>query len=321
MADDDRVDGDQPGGGADDTDGYRAAVIQLERPSPAPASEGERPPPDPGASTEGEAGLAGVESAAATAAARDAVVLVSERMRRRRIAVRRAEGRRRLRRLHWVLIVVAVLVDGAAIAHLPQFDVKRIEVEGAAQTSAAAVAWMSGLHRGDTLATLDEHRAEQRIERLPWVAEADVIRQWPSTVRIVVTERQPAAVVYASEGFPPAVVDREGRVLSIGRGVPGGLMTLTGLVGGLREGGQLPSSMAPALELGVALNERVAGAVVAVGADLDATLAAGGIVRFGSTDELEEKLVALEAFLSDVDLTGLAVLDLRVPSSPALRRG
>lgn len=316
MADDDRVEGDDATGEpGDDTDGYRAAVIQLERPPSEPAPEAQSP------LSGSEAGTDAGEERNPTTSGDHAVVLVDDRMRRRRIAVRRAEGHRRLRRVRWALLVVAVLVDGAAIAHLPLFDVKRIDIEGTTQTPAATVAWASGLHRGDTLATLDEQGAERRIERLPWVADADVIRQWPSTVRIVVTERRPVAVVYAGDGFPPAVVDESGRVLSIGGPVPFGLMTLTGLDGGLREGGMLPSSMEPALELGVALNERVSGAVVAVDENLDATLAAGGIVRFGSTDDLAEKLVALQAFLSDVDLTGLAVLDLRVPSSPALRRG
>jgi hypothetical protein len=127
-------------------------------------------------------------------------------------------------------------------------------------------------------------------------------------------------VVYGAEGSPAAVVDRHARVLEIGGEVPFGLITVTGLEGGLREGGRLPEPMEPALQLGVAVNERLPGAVVAVDSQLDATLAGGGIARFGSTDELEEKLVALDAVLSDVDLSGLAVLDLRVPSSPSVRR-
>jgi cell division protein FtsQ len=299
MADDDRSD---PGG--TDT-GPVATVIQLDRPTePAPEEHGEGsqvPPSGPGS---GET----------------ATVLVDQRMRRRRITVQREAGQRRLWRLVWVLAPLALLVDGAALAHLPLFDVDRISVEGAVLTPPGTVTWASRIDRGDTLATLDEHGAERRIERLPWVADADVIRQWPSTVRIVVVERQPAAVIYGDVDSAGAVVDRDARVLDIGGMVPFGLMTVDGVEGELSEGRVLPAAAVPALDLAVELNERLPGVVMAVNVDLDATLTSGGIVRFGSVEGLEDKLVALDALVSDVDLSDLVLLDLRVPSSPALRR-
>jgi cell division septal protein FtsQ len=285
---------------ADDhrSDDTGATVIQLERPGEPVPSAGP-PDPDPDA----------------------AVVLVDQRMHQRRVAVLRAAGQRRLTRLLWGLGPLAALVTAAAVVHTPMLDVDRIVIDGVVLTPPATVGWASGIERGDTLATLDEHGAERRIERLPWVDDADVIREWPGTARIVVTERQPAAVVHGDEDRAPAIVDREARVLDIGGQAPEGLIGVTGLDAGLGEGGDLPSAARPALELAVALDERLPGVVAAVDLDLDASLATGGIVRFGSLDELEDKLVALQAFVSDVDLGGLAVLDLRVPTSPTVRRG
>jgi hypothetical protein len=43
-------------------------------------------------------------------------------------------------------------------------------------------------------------------------------------------------------------------------------------------------------------------------------------VRLGPPDKLEEKLVAVETVLGQVDLSRLAVLDVRVPASPAITR-
>jgi hypothetical protein len=69
-----------------------------------------------------------------------------------------------------------------------------------------------------------------------------------------------------------------------------------------------------------ALSERLPGVVVAVSSDLDAALASGGEVRFGSTDDLDEKIVAVETVLAHVDTACLELLDVRVPGSPALTR-
>ncbi|MGH9212022.1 MAG: cell division protein FtsQ/DivIB [Acidimicrobiales bacterium] len=282
----------------DDT-GPRAAVIQLERPAAGPAPEAGSGDPSSGASP---------------------VVLVDQRMRSRRVAVLRAAGQRRLRRLVWILVPIALLVDGAAVAQTHLLDVDRITVEGTEQTLPAAVAWAAEIDRGDALVTLDEPDAERRIERLPWVEEADVIREWPGTVHIAVSERVPAAAFFGADEAPPALVDREGRVLDIGGPVPFGVIAVTDLDATLREGAMLPASAMDALDLGVRLNEQLPGVAASVDIDLDATLNRGGIARFGSADELEDKLVALNAFLSDVDLGDLAILDLRVPDNPTVRR-
>jgi cell division protein FtsQ len=242
------------------------------------------------------------------------------RIRRRRLAVQRDRGRRRLHRVTWVLAVVATVVTGAALAQTPLLDVDRVQVAGADRTAVATVRWAAGIARGDALLTLDEAGAEQRVEELPWVAEADVVRDWPGTVRVAVTERTPAALVQLGTGLPPAVVDAHGRVLDVGGPVPPGLVTVTRGPGRLTEGATVPATVRDALRVAVGAAERAPGAVVSVSPDLEATLAGGGVVRFGSAEALEEKLVALATVLSDVDLTDLAVLDLRVPSSPALTR-
>jgi hypothetical protein len=60
--------------------------------------------------------------------------------------------------------------------------------------------------------------------------------------------------------------------------------------------------------------------VASVSSGLDAALAAGGEVRFGSVEDLDDKIVAMETVLGDVDTTCLELLDVRVPGSPALTR-
>ncbi len=64
------------------------------------------------------------------------------------------------------------------------------------------------------------------LEALPYVERAEVVREWPDTVRIVVRERQPAAWIDAPAG--KAVVDGTGRVLEVGAAPPAGLPQLLG---------------------------------------------------------------------------------------------
>jgi cell division protein FtsQ len=254
-------------------------------------------------------------------AAEAALPELHPRMRRRRIAVRRSEGLRRLRRLTWGLAGLALLVDGLALAHTGFADVDRFAVAGSPHVPAAAVRHASGIHAGDALLTLDEAGAERRIEELPWVAEADVVRQWPDTVRIVVTERQPAAVLQVSEdpAAPLALVDATGRVLEIGAH-PEGLIAVTQVPPELGEGDLVPSEARDAVRIAVASSQRMPGTIVSLTVGLEATLGSGGVVLFGSVDDLDSKLMALSTVLAGVDLECLDSLDLAVPDHPALRR-
>ena len=260
------------------------------------------------------AAAGGVDGDAAPAA-------LHPRMRSRRIAVRRSEGLRRLRRLTWGLAGVALLVDGIALAHTGFVDVDGFEIAGTANVPAAAVRYASGIHGGDALLTLDESAAERHIEALPWVARADVVRQWPGTVRITVVERQPAAVLQVSDdpAAPLALVDATGRVLEIGAH-PEGLIAVTEVPTGLEEGGRAPAAARDALRIAAAASQRMPGTIISLTVGLEATLGSGGVVLFGSTDDLDAKLTALSTVLARVDLECLDSLNLAVPDHPALKR-
>jgi len=246
-------------------------------------------------------------------------VVVDPRMRSRRVAVRRDQGRRRLKRLTVALGVTAVLVAVPVASQTPLLDVDRVRVDGVAHTNAADVRRVARIDPGDTMVGVDADRAAERIEDLPWIAQATVARHWPGTIEIHVTEREPLAVVELAEGRV-ALVDKDGRVLEVTRQPPAGLPEVTGVRGRVAEGEDLGRATRDALTVLRALGERLPGVVVSVSPDLDAALAAGGEIRFGSTDDLDDKIVAVETVLADVDTACLALLDVRVPGSPALTR-
>ncbi|HET6775527.1 MAG TPA: FtsQ-type POTRA domain-containing protein [Acidimicrobiales bacterium] len=277
-------------------------------------------------------------------------VVLDPRMRARRIRVRRDAGKRRLRRLTLVLAVLALVVGAAVAARSPLLNVDRVEVTGADQTSVGAVLEAAAVEPGEPLVLVDVDAAARRVEELPWVDDATVARRWPSTVEVQVSEREPAALAQVT-GAHIALVDAEGRVLAIERwpddgrtgpaggpgdggaeaggegapaeGAPAGparLAVLTDVDGPVVEGGTLDHDAGEALRVAVAVAERMPGAVASVSTDFEAELADGGIIRFGDAERLDAKVTAAKTVLDQVDLSCLAVLDVRVPGSPALTR-
>ena len=152
-----------------------------------------------------------VRPPARTPAHRPARTPVDPRVRERWIAVRRAEGRRRLRFVVIGVVVVAALGAAWAVIASPFLDVDRIVVKGTTRMTSAELETAARIHRGDAMVWLDGGAAVARIDALPWIRAAHVEREWPGTVTITVTER--TAVGWVDTGAGPALVDGTGRVL------------------------------------------------------------------------------------------------------------
>jgi cell division protein FtsQ len=236
--------------------------------------------------------------------------------------VRRWEGRRRLRFL-LAGLAVAILSVGAWLAvRSPLLDLDTVRVEGATRTSSAAIAEAAGLMPGLAMLDLDETLVRQRIEALPWVAEAEVDRRWPGTVTVTVTERT-ALVTTQDEAGAWWLLDRSGRVLERTDAQPPGLVAVAGLqVGG--GPGSRTARADGALEVVAGLSPELAGRVSTVGVtetgEIHVTLNPEGTVRLGPPVDIDAKLRTVETVLASVDLRDLAVLDVRLPASPVLTR-
>lgn len=250
------------------------------------------------------------------------VVVVDPRMRSRRIGVRRDAGRRRLKRLTLALSLVLVAVGALATTRTALLDVDRVTIEGVEHARVDEVLEVVGIAAGDPLISVDPDAVEARVEVLPWVARAQVERSWPSTVDVQVTERVPVAVVQVTDDHA-AAVDAAGWVISIDErpaDAPPGPLVLTDVDGRVAEGERLDGAARQALEVAAVVAERMPQVVASVSTDLDAQLVEGGTVRFGSTEDLDEKVTAVKTVLADVDTSCLELLDVRVPGSPALTR-
>lgn len=92
------------------------------------------------------------------------------------------------------------------------FGVKRITVEGQQHTSDAELTRALGAGPGSFMLAFDTDAAKERLEQVPWVKHAQVMRLLPSTLQVVIEERIPFAV-WQSQG-KTYVVDIEGAVIA-----------------------------------------------------------------------------------------------------------
>lgn len=249
-------------------------------------------------------------------------VPIDPRIRRRRIEVRRVEGRRRLRFLIAILSVLLVSTGGWLTTRSPLLDVDAVHVAGAQQTPVDEVRRAAGLRAGLPMIDVDEGAVVARVEAVPWVDQARVNRQWPARVTISITERSP--LVAAPDG-PGAwwLLDRSGRALERVTALPAGLVAVEGLSGAAAAGAQVAGGEG-ALAVAAALSPEMKGIVGAVavleGGEIQLKLNSQGTVRLGAPAGVDAKLAAAEAVLAQVDVSGLAVLDVRLPVSPVLTR-
>jgi cell division protein FtsQ len=92
------------------------------------------------------------------------------------------------------------------------FGVKQIVVEGQDRLGDAEVAKALGAGPGSMILAFDTDAAKARLEAVPWVKQARIMRLLPSTLRVLVEERTPYAL-WQSKG-ETHVVDAEGAVLA-----------------------------------------------------------------------------------------------------------
>ncbi len=245
---------------------------------------------------------------------------IDPRLRDRRVAVLRAQGRRRLR-VVIALLATALLLAGAwLLLYSPVLDVDRVTIEGARGDRITEVAVTSGIELGDPVLFADLGGAARAIERLPWVDDAQVERSLPASIAITVSRRTALgwvavpAPIGTTAGF--ATVDGTGRVLEIVDEAPEGLPELTG-VATVPAPGLVVEPAAPAEALNGMPAELLALAasvrVDAGGATL--VLADGVEVRIGELTDLETKgrvaLAVLESLTAPI-----AYLDVQVPAVP-----
>ena len=255
---------------------------------------------------------------------------IEPRLRQRRIGVRREEGRRRLRLVATVALVIALVVAVLATLGSGLFSVKNIELTGQEFADAEEVMAVIDDINGTPTLLVDTDDAERRLESIAWIESARVRTDFPSTVSIEIRERIAVATRQGPDGSY-RILDSNGRVLDVIPGQPVAFVLITGqLPGNLGEGAFADAGTAAAASMSVKFGPAVRSRLISMSATPD-----GSDIRLvlsnepgenievrlgaaiGDNDQLE-RLVRLDRVLSDVTGGGTTVIDVSTPETTCL---
>ena len=137
-----------------------------------------------------------------------------------------SKGARRFLLTLTLLLMVAITAFACVFL---VFKVREIEVTGDTVYEQAAILEICGYEAGDNLALLTTAPQEQALEeKLPYIADAQIIRHFPSTLEIRITGSQTAACV--ASGSQWFTISSTGKILEQVTEPPDGVLQVTGLV-------------------------------------------------------------------------------------------
>ena len=230
--------------------------------------------------------------------------------------IRRLTGRRA-----WIVAagaLVLLVAAGIGVSRTPLFAVRDILVRGGAHVPDARIVQLAGISPGTNVLWLDEAAAERRLEAEPWIARAEVVGEFPSTVRISVTERTSVAV--ATDGLRSSLMAGDGTSLGTAERDPA--IPLIRLPASGSVDGPAPGPVGAARALGAmapGLRDRIDRVLVRLDGTLEIRLEDGLLVRFGTPSEFQEKARAMRRMLAWAHEQGERILRLTVttPRAPA----
>lgn len=243
------------------------------------------------------------------------------RIQERREAVEDELTRRRQRRLRVLGAAVLIVLLALGATQTPLLDVDEVRIIGATTTGPNALRAVADIEQGTPLVGLDLSEAESRLLAMPEIAAVTSTRQWNGVITIEVQERRAVARITTLDG--EIMVASDGMVLALDQGVNSSLPVVAGAMFSAPIGGRVPEEVADAVAAAEALPSDIArlSERIVIGADrLSIDLVGGGVVELGDARDLDAKYDALRAFLGQVDLRCLDVIDVQAPTVPILAR-
>jgi cell division protein FtsQ len=249
------------------------------------------------------------------------------RIAERRKAIIAARVRRRRRILGWSLVAIALAAGVAWLIRTPLFGLTTVRVSGTRAVAPAEVLEASRVRIGEPYLGLDLAAIRDRVAALPRVAAVRVTRDYPSSLRIAVTERPPVASVSTGSVF--WLVAADGTVLDAAASRPADLpyVARVPLPQGVRAGTRLPpgNELANALTAlgGMApqLKRQVTGVNARSLDSLEFTLKDGSTVLYGLAVDQPAKDAAVLLVRRTLKREGREArrIDVRNPSAPTVR--
>ncbi|WOP17651.1 cell division protein FtsQ/DivIB [Raineyella sp. LH-20] len=230
------------------------------------------------------------------------------------IRLRRERAVRRQRRRLAVGLVLSVLVAAGVwvAAFSPLFATQTVDVRGTALLTREQVVRTAAVPTGVSLARQDTAAIAARVRTLAPVRDVSVVRSWPGTITLVITERTPTVVFPVDGTF--LLVDADGQAYAQVSTAPKGVLqadgraddpTVTAAVG------RVVATLPPAIRNQVRTVRADSPAAVTLGLDK------GRTVVWGGPEDAELKGQVLDALLKQA--SGAKVYDVSAPAFPATR--
>ncbi len=252
---------------------------------------------------------------------------IDPRIRSRRAAVRRAEGRRRLNLLLAGLAILGLIFCGWAALNSSLLDLDKVEISGLDSSRLAEVHQLVNLETGTPLKDVDTEPTRRILENLPWTKDVAVTKSWPNRVTIDITEREPLAQLASSNGLV-AIVDEGGTIMAQSNTTRSDLLSIQ--IEPQVNLGEIEQNSLPGLAVIKVLPEDMTNWVEAITyrkatsnslrGTLGLALIGSAQAHLGDPTLLEDKIHALRSVLNGVDLTCVHTIDVAVPDFPTIRR-
>ena len=221
-----------------------------------------------------------------------------------------------------ILAVVGLVAGAWLLVNSRFFVVDRVVVRGVSEVSSGEILDLAAVPDGANLIRLSTEEVAGRVEAHPWVADAIVTRDLPSTLGIDVIERRPVAYIDAGNGAE--VIAADGVLLERLPGPPSvDLPRIEGIARTTRPG-ELLQAPPEALRIAATMPADLLGLALSVtdGPDGWITRLRGGErVVYGSRDALVAKHDATLSILAWAEGEGMVadVIDVSIPSAPTVR--
>ncbi|OBI79478.1 cell division protein FtsQ/DivIB [Mycobacterium sp. E740] len=219
---------------------------------------------------------------------------------------------RGLKALMWSALLSVVVVGlGLLLYFTPVMSVRDTVITGLGAVTQDEVLAAAAVAPGTPLLQVNTDNVAERVATIRRIASARVQRQYPSTLRITVVERQPVVVKDYPDG--PHLIDRDGVDFAVGLPPPGVPFL------DVEHPGPNDEPTKAALQVMTSLRPEVAAQVARIAAPSVAAitlqLVDGRQVVWGTTDRTEEKALKLGALLTQPGHT----YDVSSPDLPTVK--
>lgn len=216
------------------------------------------------------------------------------------------------------ILVVVIAVLAYFLGWSSIFSVKKVEIAGAPTTAVQAeIENRSQIEVGQQLARVNPQSVARKIEKLAWVKDVAISRNWLSgVVAIEISPRVPLAF-FNSDQVPGQTIDEEGELFSL----PGYTNPDLALISA-----KSPDSALKANELFTALPEKFRRSITLMMATstntftLNSTLEGRDIrIRWGDSQDMALKISVINSLLKLPENKQIKMIDVVAPHAPIVK--